>query len=116
MSLLVTQAHSGEVKTQRKKSPSDDRRRARLKVSLPVQVQPFDARFADIVDVGEVTDFTRHGLYFATCMPHYFLGMRLMLRFPYGDGIEAHKKFLGTIVRLEDRPDGNRGVAVQFII
>ncbi|MGH9683485.1 MAG: PilZ domain-containing protein [Candidatus Acidiferrales bacterium] len=112
----VAQAHPEEAKAQRKKSPGDGRRRQRLKVSLPVQVQPFDARFADIVDVGEVTDFTRHGLYFATCMPHYFLGMRLMLKFPYGDRIEAHKKFLGTIVRLEDRPDGNRGVAVQFVI
>jgi hypothetical protein len=92
------------------------RRRERLKVSLPVQVQPFDARFIDIIDVGEVSDFTRDGLYFSTCMPHYFMGMRLIVTFPFGDQASAHKRFLATIVRMEDRPDGNRGVAVRFLL
>jgi hypothetical protein len=92
------------------------RRRERLRVSLPVQVQPFDARFIDIIDVGEVSDFTRDGLYFSTCMPHYFMGMRLIVTFPFGEQASAHKRFLGTIVRLEDRPDGNRGIAVRFIL
>ena len=93
-----------------------ERRRERLKVSLPVQVQPFDARFIDIIDVGEVSDFTRDGLYFSTCMPHYFMGMRLIITFPFGDQASAHKRFLGTIVRMEDRQDGSRGVAVRFLL
>jgi len=92
------------------------RRRERLKVSLPVQVQPFDARFIDITDVGEVSDFTRDGLYFSTCMPHYFMGMRLIVTFPFGDQSTAHKRFLGTIVRLEDRAEGSRGIAVRFLL
>ena len=96
--------------------PSHGRRRERLKVSLPVQVQPFDARFIDIIDVGEVSDFTRDGLYFSTCMPHYFMGMRLIVTFPFGDQASAHKRFLATIVRMEDRDDGNRGVAVRFLL
>jgi len=97
-------------------APREARRRKRLKVSLPVQVRPFDARFADIVDVGEVVDFTRDGLYFATCMPHYFVGMRLLVTFPFGDNLSAHKVFLGKILRLEYRRDGNRGVAVRFLV
>jgi len=96
--------------------PRSARRRERLRVSLPVQIQPFDARFIDIVDVGEVTDFTRDGLYFSTCMPHYFMGMRLIVTFPFGDQASAHKRFLGTIVRMEDRADGNRGIAVRFLL
>jgi len=92
------------------------RRRERLKVSLPVQVQPFDARFIDIIDVGEVSDFTRDGLYFSTCMPHYFRGMRLIVTFPFGDQASAHKRFLATIVRMEDRDDGSLGVAVRFLL
>lgn len=94
----------------------DGRRRERLKVSLPVQVQPFDSRFIEIIDVGEVSDFTRDGLYFSTCMPHYFMGMRLIVTFPFGDQVSAHKRFLATVVRMEDRPDGNRGVAVRFLL
>jgi hypothetical protein len=79
-------------------------------------VRPFDARFADIVDVGEVIDFTRDGLYFATAMPHYFVGMRLLVTFPFGEKVAAHKKFLGSIVRREDRPDGSVGIAVRFVL
>jgi|SRR5215470_4019349 len=98
------------------KSPADARRRKRIKVSLPLEVRPFDPRFADIVDIGEVQDFTRDGLYFVTCMPHYFVGMRLLVTFPYGDNVAARRKFLGRIVRLEDRKDGNRGIAVSFVV
>ena len=86
------------------------------RVSLPVQVQPFDARFIDIIDVGEVSDFTRDGLYFSTCMPHYFMGMRLIVTFPFGDQASAHKRFLATVVRMEDRDDGNLGIAVRFLL
>lgn len=99
-----------------RRASGNARRRERIKVSLPVQVQPFDARFIDIIDVGEVSDFTRDGLYFSTCMPHYFMGMRLIVTFPFGDQASAHKRFLGTIVRMEDREDGNRGIAVRFLL
>jgi hypothetical protein len=94
----------------------DARRRARLKISLPAEVRPFDARFAEIVDVAEVVDFTRDGIYFATCMPHYFVGMRLLVTFPFGKRVSTHKKFLGSIVRLENRPDGSVGIAVRFVL
>jgi hypothetical protein len=94
----------------------DARRRRRIKVSLPLEVRPFDARFADTVDVGEVIDFTMDGLYFATCMPHYFVGMRLLVTFPFGDKVSAYKKFLGKIVRMERRDNGSNGVAVKFLV
>jgi hypothetical protein len=92
------------------------RKRARLKISLPAEVRPFDARFAEIVDVAEVIDFTRDGIYFATCMPHYFVGMRLLVTFPFGKKVSTHKKFLGSIVRLENRPGGSVGIAVRFVL
>src|SRR5580658_5444324 len=103
------------VSSQRKVG-RNSRRRERLKVSLPLEVRPFDARFAEIVDVGEVLDFTRDGLLFATCMPHYFIGMRLLVTFPFGAKVTAHKKFLGSVVRMENRPDGTLGIAVRFLL
>jgi hypothetical protein len=102
--------------SERQAPGKDARRRRRIKVSLPLQVRPFDARFADIVDVGEVVDFTRDGLYFATCMPHYFIGMRLLVTFPFGDKVCAHKKLLGKIVRMERHDNGSHGVAVKFLV
>jgi hypothetical protein len=116
MATAVHTPHPAACVPARKKAASEARRRARLKMSLPVEVRPFDARFVDIADVGEVTDFTRDGLYFATCMPHYFVGMRLLVTFPFGKKISAHKKFLGSIVRMEERSDGAMGIAVRFLL
>jgi hypothetical protein len=97
-------------------SRKDARRRERLKLRLPLQVRPFDARFIEIEDVGEVQDFTRDGLFFLTCMPHYLVGMRLIVTFPFGERASAHHRFLGAVVRLEERGDGTRGIAVRFIV
>jgi len=116
MATAVHTPHSAAYAPHKKSAAREARRRERLKMSLPVEVRPFDARFMDIADVGEVTDFTRDGLYFATCMPHYFVGMRLLVTFPFGEKISAHKKFLGTIVRMEERPDGATGIAVRFLL
>jgi len=98
------------------KSPQDARSRKRLKLSLPVHLRPFDPRFSEIEDIGQVVDFTRDGLYFITCMPHYFIGMRLIVTFPYGDKISAHRKFLASIVRLEPRDEQKRGIALRFLL
>lgn len=99
-----------------KKDPADARTRKRLKVCLPVHLRPFDARYMEIEDVGRVVDFTRDGLYFTTAMPHYFLGMRLIVTFPFGEKVSAHRKFLATVVRLEHLDNDNRGVAVRFLL
>lgn len=98
------------------KTPEDARTRKRLKVCLPVHVRPFDARFAEIEDVGQVVDFTRDGLYFKSAMPHYFVGMRLIVTFPFGEKVSAHRKFLASIVRLEHLENDSRGIAVRFLL
>jgi hypothetical protein len=116
MATAVHTPHHAAYAPSKKSAARETRRRERLKMSLPVEVRPFDARFVDIADVGEVTDFTRDGLYFATCMPHYFVGMRLLVTFPFGKKISAHKKFLGSIVRMEERHDGATGIAVRFLL
>lgn len=94
----------------------DARRRERIRLRLPVHVRPFDARFIDIEDVGQVLDFTRDGLYFVTCMPHYLVGMRLIVTFPFGEKASAHHRFLGSVVRLENHDGGRSGVAVRFVV
>jgi hypothetical protein len=102
--------------TSAKKASKDARTRKRLKVSLPVHVRPFDARFAEIEDIGQVVDFTRDGLYFKTTMPHYFVGMRLIVTFPFGEKVSAHRKFLASVVRLEHLENDGRGIAVRFLL
>lgn len=94
----------------------DPRRRKRLKIALPVHVRPFDIRYAEIEDVGAVIDFTRDGLFFHSRMPHYFLGMRLIVTFPFGEKISAHRRMLATVVRIDRFEDGSRGVAVSVLL
>jgi hypothetical protein len=101
---------------ERTNTSRDTRRRKRLKLSLPVHLRVFDCRFRDIEDVAMVVDFTRDGLFFTSSMPHYFVGMRLEVTFPYGDKIAAHRKFLGSVVRIENSQGGARGVAVRFVL
>lgn len=97
-------------------SGRDARRRQRLKISLPVHVRPFDARYAEIEDVGQVVDFTRDGLFFHTCMPHYCAGMRLIVTFPYGEKVSAHRRMLATVVRIDHLDGGVRGVAIRVLL
>lgn len=104
------------ARLQPRTASKDARRRKRLKLALPVHLRPFDARFIDIQDVGEVIDFTQDGLFFVTCMPHYIVGMRLIVTFPFGDTISAHRRFLGKVVRLGERSNGHVGVAVSFLL
>lgn len=101
---------------QEPEAASDGRKRRRIAVSLPLHVRPFDSRFAEIEDVGEVVNFTRDGLLFVTCMPHYFMGMRIIVTFPFGDNVSARRRFLGVIVRQEERPRGATAIAVRFLL
>lgn len=94
----------------------DARRKKRLRISLPLHVRPFDSRFIEIEDIGEVIDFTTDGLSFCSCMPHYLVGMRVIVTFPFGERISAHRRFLGTVVRLEERNNGHVRVAVRFLL
>ena len=114
MSSMVAEPQAALLESQR--TPRDARRRKRLKLSLPLHVRPFDARFIDIEDIGEVIDFTQDGLAFTTCMPHYLVGLRVIVTFPFGDSISAHRKFLGTVVRLEEKSNGHSRVAVRFLL
>ncbi|MGH9735935.1 MAG: PilZ domain-containing protein [Candidatus Acidiferrales bacterium] len=113
---MTISVHGHEVRAKRDRTNGKDaRRRKRIKFSLPVHVRPFNSRLLDVEDVGEVLNFTQDGLYFVSCMPHYQTGMRLIVTFPFGKGA-AQRRFLGTVVRLEERSYGNSGIAVRFLL
>ncbi|MGC2332525.1 MAG: hypothetical protein WA581_13805 [Candidatus Acidiferrales bacterium] len=98
------------VRTLRRES----RGRKRLKMSLALHVRPLDERFADQDDLGEVVDFNCDGLYFTTSKVHYTPGMKLDVTFPYGDNVPAHRKFVGSVVRVEHLWIGSRGIGIRL--
>lgn len=93
----------------------DGRRRKRLKLSLCAHIRPFDPGFEEIEETAEVADFSNDGLCFRTRMPHYFVGMRLLVAFPYGEKVPATRTFLVSVVRVDHQGDGWRQVAVQVL-
>lgn len=117
MKTTIISGQSHDIRAKRNRANiKDARRRKRIKFSLPVHVRPFNSRLLNIEDVGEVLNFTQDGLYFVTCMPYYQMGMRVIVTFPFGKTAGAQRRFLGTVVRLEERPYGNSGVAVRFLL
>jgi hypothetical protein len=92
----------------------DPRRRKRLKISLPLHVRPLDHRFADEEDLGEVVDFNSDGIYFTTSKLHYAPGMKLDITFPFGENVPARRKFVGSVVRVEHRWIGSRGIGIRL--
>jgi hypothetical protein len=94
--------------------PRESRGRKRLKMSLPLHVRPLDERFADEDDLGEVLDFNSDGLYFTTSKLHYKPGMKLDITFPFGENAPARRKFVGSVVRVEHRWIGSRGIGIRL--
>jgi hypothetical protein len=92
----------------------ESRREKRVKVELPLHVRPLDERLADQEDLGEVVDFNSDGLYFTTSKLHYSPGMKLIVTLPYGEHVPVYRKFVGSVVRVEHRWIGSRGVGIRL--
>lgn len=92
----------------------ESRGRKRLKADLPLHVRPLDDQFADQEDLGQVVDFNRDGLYFTTSKLHYAPGMKLIVTFPYNEHAPVRRKFVGSVVRVEHRWIGSRGIGVRL--
>lgn len=96
-------------------SRRDLRRRGRAKLELPALLWPFEPKFRHLKEVRNVRNFTRDGLYFTTSMGHYFVGMKLLVIFPFCRQAPTLRDFLGRVVRIESLPDGTSGIALRFI-
>jgi hypothetical protein len=92
----------------------ESRRRKRLHAALALHVRPLDGGLADREDVGEVLDFNSDGLFFTTSKVHYAPGMKLIVTFPYGENAPVHRRFIGSVVRVEHRWIGSRGVGIRL--
>ncbi|HKV47093.1 MAG TPA: hypothetical protein VJN69_03295 [Candidatus Acidoferrales bacterium] len=99
----------------RHNSGRDLRKRKRLKLSLGAHLRPFDPRLRDLEDIALVVDFNRDGLHFITLMLHYSVGMKLEVTFPHGRNVTSQRKYIGSVVRIDDRGDGTSAISVKFL-
>ena len=100
----------GTVLTENKWSQSDSRHSRRRPIRSNaeivdwhcVQVRP---------DITRVVDASPDGILFESDRK-YRMGMELLVRFPFP--CASSPKQRGTVVRIEEQPDGNSRVAVRF--
>jgi PilZ domain len=95
----------------------DDRRRTeRVDVSMPVRVCFSEGSADQFVEVSSTLNASRDGLYFATKVQSYKLGMSLVVTFPFSKAPERNVHFLGKVVRIDRLREGSLGIAVELIM
>jgi|ERR1700683_1649641 hypothetical protein len=91
---------------------AERRREKRARVSKPVYVKPIQAESSDFEEVRTMKDFSRSGLYFTTERPSYSAGMQLYVVPAVGC---LNFEYVGQVVRVDELPGGEYGVAVHVL-
>jgi PilZ domain-containing protein len=91
---------------------SDRRREPRVQVDRLVYVQPANSDIGHFEEVRSMRDLSRSGFYFTTERDSYQPGIQLHVVPAFGC---LNLEYLGEVVRVEQLPFGEFGVAVRLI-
>jgi hypothetical protein len=92
------------------------RRSRRIRIGQPLKVSPSDPHDAYFEETATTKNVSRDGIYFLTKNETYREGMRLFVTLPYHFPTEPRDlEYLGQVARIENLPDGSRGIAVQLL-
>jgi hypothetical protein len=94
------------------KAPPDRRRERRVQVDRLVYVQLADSGDAYFEEVRTMRDLSRSGFYFTTDRDSYQAGIQLHVVPAFGC---LNLEYLGEVVRVEQLPSGEFGVAVRLL-
>ncbi|MFZ0415515.1 MAG: hypothetical protein WBE20_07985 [Candidatus Acidiferrales bacterium] len=84
-------------------------------MNLSARLWPFEPKYRHLQEVRKIKNFTREGLYFTTNLTHYFIGMKVLVTFPFSDRAPVQNDYLGAVVRMERLTNGMLGVALRFV-
>lgn len=97
-------------------SSQERRKSRRIRIGQPLRIRPSDPKDAYFEDSNTTKNVSRDGIYFVTRIPTYYEGMRLFVIVPHHAPKEPQdKEYLGQVVRVDPLPEGQRGIAVQFL-
>lgn len=95
---------------------NERRRSRRIRIGQPLKVSPSDPHDAYFEETATTKNVSRDGIYFFSNNQTYRVGMRLFVTLPYHFPSAPHDlEYLGQVARIENLPDGNRGIAVQLL-
>jgi hypothetical protein len=101
-----------EEETEGPADPADRRREPRIQVDRLVYVQLADSGDSYFEEVRSMRDLSRSGFYFVTDRDSYKEGIRLHVVPAFGC---LNLEYLGEVVRVEELPFGEFGVAVRLL-
>jgi hypothetical protein len=94
----------------------DKRRSRRIRIGQSLKIRASDPNDAQIEEINITKNVSRDGIYFVSPIAAYAEGMRLYVTVPHHSPREPQdREYLGQVVRVERLPEGQNGVAVQFL-
>ena len=94
------------------KQPREDRRiSSRLNQSQTIRIRPADPMLPE--EVRTTLNVSWDGMYFATSLGHYFLGMVVYVTRDFQWNDPENREEEGTIVRVDTLKPGRWGIAVH---
>ena len=92
------------------------RRSRRIRIGQPLKVRPSDPSDAFFEETATTKNVSRDGIFFLSKNSAYRAGMRLFVTLPYHFPSDPHDlEYLGQVARIEELPDGYRGIAIQLL-
>ncbi len=83
-------------------------------LSEPVRIRPCDPLFGE--EICTTANVSRGGLYFVTCMKHYFVGMNVLVTLNFGPDDPTHRERIGDVVRIEEQDEDRCGIAIRILM
>jgi hypothetical protein len=92
------------------------RRSRRIRIGQPLKVRPSDPRDPHFEENATTKNVSRDGIYFLSKNLLFYEGMRLFISLPYHTPKDPlDNEYIGQVARIENLPNGQRGIAVQLL-
>ena len=87
-----------------------------MRIGQPLVVRPTDPQDRQFEETNTTRNVSREGIYFISRVDSYYEGMRLFVTVPHhSPRAPQDREYLGQVARVERLPDGQWGIAVQFL-
>ncbi len=86
----------------------------RARIEQPIRVRAVTD--SDEIDLCRTTNVSKSGLYFISSQHYYHVGMHVHLVLGYREGDPIVKEWVGEVLRIERRDDGQSGIAVRILL
>lgn len=94
----------------------EHRRTRRVGMNQALRIRSLDPKDGPFEEIGTTKNVSQGGVYFVTQQASYREGMRLSVTVPYSAIGTQNYEYHGKVIRVDDLGDGQRGVAIRFVV